>query len=124
MGPSPPGGSAAAKGRPLCPAARRERDPHPHHPRNTSLRNVPAPEAMPTWRYGFNPRQAAGSGSHRLQRGPRGRCPFPRALLAGRLSPTLPPPPAGNGDPDPRAAPAPFPQRGSRAETLNPDEPV
>lgn len=104
-----------------------EGQPHPHRPPNASLGNTPVPEATPT-RYGFNPGETQGDGSHRLHRSPWGQFPFPGVLLGegegGRLAPTQLPLPARNGDPDPGAAPAPFPQRGSQAETLNPDKPV
>lgn len=81
----------------------------------TLLGNAPAPRAMPA-PFAFDLGEAQGDGSHRLYQDPwgQGRGPAPNPLL----------PPASKGGTPAGAAPAPFPQCGSQAETLDPDKPV
>lgn len=137
MGPSQPGGSASAKG---CLASKMAARPQGRRGVPGSLqgasrpwRGTPVPTTPQMLCLGTRLLQkrrqlvmASTLGKHvvMLHRSPWGQSPFPTGLLRGRLAPTLLPLPAGNGDPDPRAASAPFPQRSSQAETLNPDKPV
>lgn len=99
-----------------------EEHPYSHHPPNASWEHAgPRNNSSSLW---FQPLRSLWQWQPPAPPQPLGTVPLSQGSPPGEADTHPVVCTAGNGDSDPGAAPAPFPQRGSQAETLNPDKPV